>query len=65
MQEMKLSVTQKYESLLCNDNDPYILGRGKITTIGNNLVTEVAFENCAPFTKSITKIDGKTIDTED
>ena len=29
---------------------------------GRSLATELAFKNCAPFTKCITKIDGTTID---
>ena len=48
-----------------NINDAYILVRGNITIIDHNL-TQVAFENCAPPTKCITKIDGTTInDAED
>ena len=34
---------------------------GDITIIGHN-VTQVAFKNCAPFSKCITMIDGTTID---
>ena len=30
--------------------------------IAGNIAARVAFENCAPFTKSITKIDGSTLD---
>ena len=46
-------------------NNVYILVRGYITMIGRNLWTEVAFKNCAPFIKFITKIDGRnTDDTE-
>ena len=30
--------------------------------IARNLWTEVAFKNCAPFIKFITKIDGRNID---
>ena len=40
----------------------YILGRGDKTIIWHNLPTEVAFKNCAPFIKCITKIDGTTSD---
>ena len=36
---------------LCDYNDAYILLRGGITITGRNLVTEVAFKNCAPLTK--------------
>ena len=46
---------------LCDCNDGYILVRGDITIIGHQ-VTQVAFKNCAPFTKCITKIDEKTTD---
>ena len=35
--------------------------RGNITIIGQNLATEVAFKNCTPFTKCITKVDGTAI----
>ena len=48
-----------------NTNDAYILVRGNIFIIDHNL-TQVAFENCSPLTKCITKIDGTTInDAED
>ena len=40
----------------------YILLRSDITIIGQNNATQVAFEDCAPFIKSITKIDGTAID---
>ena len=50
------------KSNLCDYNDDYILVRGNITIAGHNLATEVAFKNCAPFTKCITKIDGTIID---
>ena len=54
---MELSIIQN----LCDCNDGYILVRGDITIIGHQ-VTQVAFKNCAPFTKCITKIDEKTTD---
>ena len=44
----------------CDYNDAYILVRGDITVTAAP-ATQVAFKNCAPFTKSITKIDGTTI----
>ena len=50
------------KSIFCGYNDAYILVRGNITTIGCNLLTEVAFKNCAPFIKCIIKIDGTTTD---
>ena len=45
----------------CYYNDDYILVRGDITIIGHP-VTQVAFKNCTPFAKYITKIDEATID---
>ena len=48
-------------SNLCDYNDAYILVRGEITIIGHNVI-QLAFKNCAPFTKHVTKIDGITID---
>ena len=49
------------KSSLCDYHDTYISVRRIITTVGHK-VTQVAFKNCAPFTKCITKIDGTTID---
>ena len=43
-------------------NDVYILVRGHILTTTHNIPNQVAFENCALFIKSITKIDERTID---
>ena len=53
--------TEVLKSNLCDYNDAYILLRGNITIIGHQ-VTQVAFKNCAPFTKCVTKITGTTID---
>ena len=47
------------KSDLCDYNDAYILVRGDVTIIGHQ-VTQVAFKNCAPFTKCIA-LNGKTI----
>ena len=52
------------KSNLCDYNDVYILVRGDITIIGHQ-ATQVAFKNCASFTKCITKIDETKIDAED
>ena len=49
------------KSNLCDYNDAYILVRGDIT-VAAAPATQVAFNNCAPFTKCITKIDRTTID---
>ena len=53
--------TEVLKSNLYDYNNVYILVRGNITIIGHQ-VTQVAFKNCAPFTKCITKINGTTID---
>ena len=42
--------------------DAYVLVRGHIFTTTHNIPTQGPFKNCAPFTKSITKIDDITID---
>ena len=53
--------TEVLKSNLCDYNDAYILLRGNITIIGHQ-VTQVAFKNCAQFTKCVTEITGTTID---
>ena len=53
--------TKVLKSNLCDYNDAYILVGGNNTIIGHQ-VTQVAFKNCAPFTKCIAKIDGTRID---
>ena len=53
--------TEVLNPYLCDYNDAYILVRGDITVVAAPAV-QVAFENCAPFTKCITKIDETTID---
>ena len=53
------------KSNLCDYNVAYILVRRDITIVGDN-GTHVAFKNCAPFIKCLTKIDGTTrTDAED
>ena len=53
--------TEVLKSNLCDYNDAYILVRMDIiVTVAP--ATQVAFKNCAPFTKCITKIDETTID---
>ena len=49
------------KSGLCEYNDSYILVRGDITVTAAS-ETQIAFRNCSPFTKCITKIDGTAID---
>ena len=50
------------KSNLCDYNHTYILVSGDILIVGCNLVTEVAFKNCASFIKCATKVDGTKID---
>ena len=50
---------------ICDYRDAYILVTDDITVVGHNIATEVAFKNCAPLTKCITKIDETTIDDAD
>ena len=52
--------TDILKSNLCHYSDAHILVRGDITVVGAP-ATQLAFKNCAPFTKCITKIDETTI----
>ena len=54
--------TEVSNSNLYDYKDAYILVRGSITIMGRNFAIEVAFRNCAPFIKCITKIDGTILD---
>ena len=49
------------KSNLCDYNGAYILVKGNIA-ISRHHIIQVAFKNCAPFIKCITKIDETTID---
>ena len=49
------------KSNLCDYNDAHILVRGDITIVRDD-GAQIAFKNCAQFTKNITKIDGTTLD---
>ena len=53
--------TEVLKSSLCDYNDTCILVRCEVTITGHP-VTQIAFKNCAPFTKRVTKIDATTID---
>ena len=53
--------TEILKSNLCNYNNGYILVRGDTTVVAAPGI-QVAFKNCAPFAKYITKIDERTID---
>ena len=58
--------TEVLKSNLCDYNDAYILLRGNITIIGHqatqSIIGQVAFRDCASFTKCIIKLDGTTTD---
>ena len=56
--------TELLKSNLCDYNDTYILVRGDITVTVVH-ATQVAFKNCASFTKYITKTDGTIIDDDE
>ena len=55
-------ITEVLKSKLCSHCGAYILGRGNINIIGHKNVTQVAFKNCAPLSKCITKIEGTMIE---
>ena len=46
------------KSNLCNCNDAYILVKSDISIIGH-IVAQVAFKNCSPSIRCITKIEGQ------
>ena len=52
--------TEVLKPNFCGYKDTCILVRG-IMTIIRHQVTQLAFKNCVPFTKCITRIDGTTI----
>ena len=54
--------TDDLKSNLCYYSDAYILVTGDIVTAVHTIPTQVAFKNCAPFTKCIKNIDGTAID---
>ena len=56
--------TEVLKSDLGDYNDAYMLVKGNITTAGN-IAAQVAFKNCAPIIKCITKIDETTDNAED
>ena len=53
--------TEALKSNLCDYNDAYILLRVDVTFTAAS-ATQVAFNNCTPFTKCITKIDETIIE---
>ena len=55
-------LTSSLESSLCDYSDAHISVTGNINVTDGDNDTKVAFKNCAPFTKCITKIDETFID---
>ena len=53
--------TNIFKDSICDYNDAFMLVRGNNVVV-RNLATEIAFKDCAPFIKCITKIDGATIE---
>ena len=65
VKEMKMiqALNLKQKSNLCDYSDAYILLTGDITATGDDENTIVVFKNCAPFTRCVTHINNKNIDT--
>ena len=58
--------TEVLKSNFCNCKEAHILVKGDIVTTAYIIQTQSAFKNCAPFIRSVTTIDGTTInDAED
>ena len=55
--------TKNIKSSLCDYSDAYILVTGDITAKNCDENTNVAFKNCAPFTKCLTHINDEHIGT--
>ena len=48
---------------LCDYSDAYIIVTGDIIVNGSNADTDVAFKNCAPFTRCITHINDEHLES--
>ena len=55
--------TKVIKSSLCDYSDAYILVTGNTTATGVNANTNVALKNCAPFTRCVTHINNKHVET--
>ena len=51
------------QSSLSDYSDAYIFAKGGITATNGNANTNVAFTNCAPFTKCVIHINDEHVDT--
>ena len=54
--------TEILKSNLYDYSSADILVKGNVMTMSHNNSTQVAFKNCVPFIRCITKIDGTTVD---
>ena len=54
--------TEVSKSNLCDYNNTCILVKGDINNVGHNLATKITVKTCTPFTKCVTKMNGRTID---
>ena len=57
--------TTRLNASLCDYNDTYRLAEGRITAVGQGADgndKEVVFQNCAPFTSCISKINNAEVD---
>ena len=57
--------TKVIKSNLCDYSDAYILVTGDITAANGNANRNVAFKNCASFTKCVTDINNEHVDNAD
>ena len=57
--------TKVIKSNLCDYSDAYILVTGDITAANGNANRNVAFKNCASFTKCVTDINNEHVDNSD
>ena len=57
--------TKVIKSNLCDYSDAYILVTGDITATNGNANRNVAFKNCASFTKCVTDINNEHVDNAD
>ena len=55
--------TKIIKSNLCDYSDTYILVTGDITATDGNANANVAFKNCAPFSKWVTHINDEHVDS--
>ena len=50
---------------LCDYSDVYILVTGDIAVVNGNQNTSIDFKNCSPFTRCVTHLNDKNVETAD